>query len=126
MLYRFVDATKKQLLLLLGALVLLAGALPSEAMFHVCYFDPEGPATVYIDEKAVFRVANDPFSFVVHTARLRPGVHTLAVRKRGGEVVTTWFLYLHFNSTVVEYTLHENDNDHTWGATPYVGQFVPD
>jgi hypothetical protein len=125
MLFRSVNTLKKRLLLLLGALLLLAGALPSKATFHVCYF-AQGPATVYIDDQAVFGVENDPFRYGVHTVRLRPGVYTLAVRQPGGEVATTWFLYLHFNSTVVEYTRHEHDNEHTWYAMLHVGQFLPD
>ena len=86
--------------LLLGLLVFLAWALPSEASFYVSYQGPV-PATVSIDGEAAFTLDTSSW-YSHHTARLRPGIHSLTLRQ-GGTVATTRFLYLHANSTAVEY-----------------------
>lgn len=86
--------------LLLGLMLFLAWVIPSEASFYVSYQGP-APATVSIDGETAFAVDTSSW-FSHHTARLRPGIHSLTLRQ-GGTVTTTRFLYLHANSTAVEY-----------------------
>lgn len=90
----------KKRLLLLGLLLLLIGIIPSKSTFYVSYFGST-PATVSIDDNAAFTITKNWYS--THTARLRPGIHSLTLRQ-GGTVARMWFLYLHLNSTSVEYS----------------------
>jgi hypothetical protein len=90
----------KKWLLLLGLMVLLVWMLPSEASFYISYRGPT-PATVCIDGEAAFTLdASSWYSH--HTARLQPGIHSLTLRQ-AGTVAKARFLYLHANSTAVEY-----------------------
>ena len=121
-------STKKRLLLLsLGVtflLVWLVWAIPSEATLHLYYVE-QGPATVYIDDQAVLQLTDATPWFSRHQVRLRSGLHTLAVRHKG-TLVSTWFLYLHVNSVVVEYTPTARGNEHTFYAMEHIGKFLWD
>ncbi|MFD2720610.1 hypothetical protein ACFST9_17955 [Hymenobacter monticola] len=113
---------------LVAILLVLACMIKSEATFHLMYFDAENPtipATVLIDQRPVFQVKNTPFKFEEYSTRLRPGLHTFALRQ-GNNVHTARFLYLHFNSNIVEFSSQELGGGYTWYVTPHVGEFLPD
>jgi hypothetical protein len=109
--------------LLLGLLLLLAWAFPSEASFYVSYHGP-APATVSIDGEAAFPV-DTPSWYSHHTARLRPGIHSLTLRQ-GGTVAKSWFLYLHVNSTAVEYDYFQNQPGLALDTRWHMGQVLWD
>lgn len=109
--------------LLLGLLLVLAWALPSEASFYVSYHGP-APAAVSIDGRAAFTLA--PSSWYSHHAvRLRPGIHSLTLRQ-GGTVAKSWFLYLHGNSTAVEYDHFQNTPGLTLDTRWHLGKVLWD
>ncbi|AMR29469.1 hypothetical protein A0257_21820 [Hymenobacter psoromatis] len=110
----------KKRLLLLGLLLFLAWTIPSEPTFYVSYFGST-PATVYIDDEAAFTVTTNWYSN--HTARLRPGIHSLTLR-RDGTVIRTWFLYLHMNSTAVEYSHFQDKPGLTLDASWHLGRVL--